>query len=87
MFYSLKEQAIRDYIAKVNFKTDWNYQVIEENMRKFLGERPSIDVSYKKDVMLTEVTGEAREIKRLEKISIIFTDTDEKLKKIDILID
>ena len=31
MFYSLKEQAIRDYIAKINFKQDWNYKIIEEN--------------------------------------------------------
>ena len=68
MFYSLKEQAIRDYIAKINFKQDWNYKVIEENMRKFLGERPFLDVTYKKDVMLNEVSGEAKEIKTLEKI-------------------
>jgi hypothetical protein len=86
MFYSLKEQAIRDYIAKINFKQDWNYKVIEENMRKFLGERPFLDATYKKDVMLNEVSGEAKEIKTLEKISIIFTDTDDKPKKIDIII-
>ena len=86
MFYSLKEQAIRDYIAKINFKQDWNYKVIEENMRKFLGERPFLDATYKKDVMLNEVSGEAKEIKTLEKISVIFTDTDNKPKKIDIII-
>jgi hypothetical protein len=87
MFYSLKEQAIRDYIAKINFKQDWNYKVIEENMRKFLGERPFLDATYKKDVMLNEVSGEAKEIKTLEKISIIFTDTDDSIKRIEILID
>jgi len=87
MFHSLKEQAIRDYIAKINFKQDWNYKVIEENMRKFLGERPFLDVSYKKDVMLNEVSGEAKEIKTLEKISVIFTDTDDSIKRIEILID
>ncbi len=86
MFYSLKEQAIRDYIAKINFKQDWNYKVIEENMRKFLGERPFLDVTYKKDVMLNEVSGEAKEIKTLEKISVIFTDTDDKLKRVEIII-
>ena len=86
MFYSLKEQAIRDYIAKINFRQDWNYKVIEENMRKFLGERPFLDVTYKKDVMLNEVSGEAKEIKKLEKISVIFTDTDDKLKRVEIII-
>lgn len=87
MYYSLKEQAIRDYLAKVNFKTNWNYQAIEEDMRKFLGERPSLQASYRKDVILNEVMGEAQEIKKLEKIAIIFTDTDDRLKKIEILVD
>jgi hypothetical protein len=85
--YSLKEQAIRDYISKVNFKTEWNYAKIEEDMRRFLGERPFLDVKWKKDVMLNEVSGEAKEIKALEKISVIFTDTDDKMKKIEIRID
>ena len=84
---SLKEQAIRDYIAKINFKSDWNYKVIEESMRKFLGERPFLDIIYKKDVMLNEVSGEAKEIKTIDKISVIFTDLDDKMKKIDIRID
>lgn len=87
MFYSLKEQAIRDYLAKINFKQDWNYVVIEENMKKFLGERPFLDVTYKKDVMINEMTGEAKEFKKLEKIAVIFTDTNDLPKKIEILID
>ena len=35
----MKELAIRDYISKVNWKANWNYKVIEEDMRRFLGER------------------------------------------------
>lgn len=87
MYYSLKEQAIRDYLSKVNFKTNWSYQAIEEDMKKFLGERPSLQASYTKDVMLNEVTSEAKEIKKLEKIAVIFTDTDDKIKQVEILID
>jgi hypothetical protein len=85
--YSLKEQAIRDYLIRINFKNDWNYKVIEEDMRKFLGERPALEPTYKKDVILNEVMGEAQEIKKLEKIAIIFTDIDERLKRIEFLID
>ena len=87
MFYSLKEQAIRDFLAKINFKQDWNYVTIEESMKKFLGERPFLDVTYAKDVMINEMTGEAKEFRRLEKISVIFTDTNDLPKKIEILID
>lgn len=84
---SLKEIAIRDYISKINWKTDnWSYQRLEEDMKKFLGERPSIDVQYKKDVMVNEVSGESKEIDKLVKVSVIYTDTDDKIKKMEILL-
>lgn len=86
--YSLKEEAIRQYISKIDWKNDnWSYQELETQMSKFLGERPSLDVKYRKDVMVNEISGESREITKLEKISIIYTDTDDKMKKIEILID
>lgn len=82
----MKEMAIRDYISKVNWKANWNYKVIEEDMRRFLGERPSLEPEYKKDVIINEVTGEAKEISKLEKISVIFTDLDNRIKKLTFLI-
>jgi hypothetical protein len=82
---SLKEIAIRDYLSKINWRTDnWSYTRIEEDMKKFLGERPSLDVQYKKDVMVNEVSGESKEIEKLVKVSVIFTDTDDRLKKFEI---
>ena len=70
----MKEQAIKDYLSKINFNKDWSYSVLEENMRKFLGERPSLEISYVKDVMLNEVSGEAKEVKRINSIKVVFTD-------------
>ena len=85
---SLKEMSIRDYISKINFKTDdWKLSKIKEDMRRFLGEEPGIDVIYKKDVMVNEVTGEAKEFKDISKIQIIFTDTDDKFKKLEFIVD
>jgi len=84
----MKEIAIRDYISKINFKVDdWKLSQIKEDMRRFLGEEPGIDVVYKKDVMVNEFTGEAREFKDVDKISIIFTDLDNRFKKIEFIID
>lgn len=86
--YSLKESAIREYLSKIDWKRDnWSYVRIEEDMRKFLGERPTLEISYEKDVMVNEVTGEAKEFKKLKKIGVVFTDLDEKIKKIEILPD
>jgi hypothetical protein len=56
-------------------------------MRRFLGERPSMEINYQKDVMVNEISGESKEIKRLESILVVFTDTDDKIKKIKIIVD
>lgn len=85
---SLKEISIREYISKIDFNLDdWKLSEIKENMRKFLGEEPGIDVVYKKDVMINEVMGTSEEIKSVEKVSIVFTDLDDKFKKLEFLID
>lgn len=83
----MKEMAIREYIAKINFKTDdWKLSRIKEDMRRFLGEEPGIEVLYKKDVMLNEFTGEAKEFLDVDKISIVFTDVDDRFKKLEFLV-
>jgi len=86
--YSLKESAIREYISRIDWRRDnWSYPQVEEDMRKFLGERPSLEIAYEKDVMVNEITGESKEFKKLKSIGVIFTDLDDKIKKIQILID
>ena len=85
---SLKEMSIREYISKIDFKSDdWKLSQIKEDMRRFLGEEPAIDILYKKDVMINEVTGKAQEFKDIDRIQIIFTDTDDRFKKIELIID
>jgi hypothetical protein len=84
---SMKEMAIREYISQIDFKKDdWKLSKIKEDMRRFLGEEPGIDIIYKKDVMINEVTGNAQEIKDIDKVQIIFFDTDERFKKLEFLI-
>ena len=86
--YSLKESAIREYISRIDWRRDnWSYPQVEEDMRKFLGERPSLEIAYEKDVMVNEIAGESKEFKKLKSIGVIFTDLDDKIKKIQILID
>lgn len=84
---SLKENIIKEYMTSINFKGDWAYEVIEQELAKRLGERPSMDVTYKKDVMIMEGSKKAKEIKVLEKVSIIYTDLDNKIKRYEIKID
>jgi len=85
---SLKEMSIRDYISKINFKTDdWKLSKIKEDMRRFLGEEPGIDIIYEKKISINEILGEANEYKEISKIQIVFTDLDNNFKKIEFLID
>ncbi|MCK9476377.1 MAG: hypothetical protein M0R46_10675 [Candidatus Muirbacterium halophilum] len=81
---SMKENAIRDYIAKIDFINDnWKLSDIMKDMQNFLGEKPGIDIQYKKNVMVNEFTGEAKEFKEIDKIEIIFTDLDNNFKKLE----
>jgi hypothetical protein len=81
---SMKEMAIREYVSKIDFKNDdWKLSQIKEDMRKFLGEEPGIEVVYKKDVMINEISGESKEFLDIDKIQIIFTDTDDRFKKLE----
>ena len=85
---SMKSDAIRSYLINIDFNRDnWSLSDIKRDMRTFLGEEPGIDIIYKKDVILNEVRGEAEEIKKIENISIVFTDLDDKFKKLEFLID
>ena len=85
---SMKEESIRNYILSVDFnRDDWKLSQIKEEMRKFLGEEPGIDIIYKKDVIINEILGEAKEFKKIEKIKIVFTDLDDRFKKLQFLID
>ena len=87
MISSMKEIAIKEYIAKINFKTDdWKLSQIKEDMRRFLGEEPAVEILYRKDVMVNEFTGEAKEFKEIDKVEIIFTDTDDRFKKLQFII-
>lgn len=80
---SIKENLIKDYISNINFRSeDWGISQIKEDLRKFLGEEPGIDISWNKDAVLNEVTGEAKEISKVTNITIVFTDTDDKFKKL-----
>lgn len=81
---SIKEFSIREYISKIDFKNDdWKLSQIKEDLRRFLGEEPGVDIIYKKDVMINEFSGEAKEFLDIDKIQIIYTDTDDKIKKIE----
>ena len=78
---------IRDYMSAINFRVDdWSITKIKEDLRKFLGEEPGIDIVYKKDVMVNEFTGEAKEFKDVSKVQVIFTDTNDRFNKVEFIV-
>jgi len=84
---TIKEHSIREYISKIDFRNDdWRISAMKEDLRRFLGEEPGIDIVYKKDVMLNEFTGEAKEFKDIDKVCIVFTDTDDRFKKLEFIV-
>jgi hypothetical protein len=85
---TLKEIAIREYLSSIDFnRDDWKLSKMKQDMRVLLGEEPGVDIIYKKDVILNEVLGEAQEISKVNKVSVVFTDLDDKFKKLEFIID
>lgn len=85
---TLKESAIREYISNIDFKRDdWKLSDIKRDMRRFLGEEPGIDIVYKKDVLINEATMKSEEFVGIDKIEIVYYDTDEKFKKLEFRVD
>lgn len=84
---TMKETAIKEYMSNINFNNGkWSVDEMKKDMRQFLGEEPAIDVKYEKTAKINEDKGTTYEELELESISIIFYDTDEKFKKIDLSI-
>lgn len=85
----MKKESIKSYISKVNFKDEskWSLRQLKLDLRNILGEEPAIKISHKKDVYINELIGESQEIQKMEKISITFTDIDNKIKTVEFLVD
>ena len=84
----MKELSIKEYISRIDFRhDDWKLSKIKEDMRKFLGEEPGVEIVYKKDVMINEVTGDAKEFLNINRIEVVFTDMDNSFKKLEFIID
>ena len=83
----MKENAVREFLSEVDWNKNWSYHVLEAEMQKFLGERPSLDIKYQKDVMINENTQETVEFQKLVSVGVIFTDDKNQIKKIEFLVD
>ncbi len=82
----MKESLIKDYVSGIDFRGNWGLSKMKEDMKRFIGEEPGIDVIWEKDAVLNEDTDEPEIIERVKKLIIVFTDTDEKYKKLEFLI-
>jgi hydrogenase maturation factor HypE len=85
---SMKEDSIRKFILDYDFSNEnWSVNEIKANLKRLLGEEPAIKINYNKDVAVNEISGEAKEITKLASISIVFTDLDDNMKKLEFQLD
>ena len=73
-------------MMNVDFNSDWSLNRIQEDLKKMLGETPGIDIDYKKDVLINEREGTATEYQKVDRVKIIFTDLDDRFKKLEFII-
>lgn len=85
---SMKQTAIRDFILNYDFKNEnWSVREIKAHLKRILGEEPAVKINYSKDAMINEITGEAKEISKLNSISIIFTDLNDQISTLEFQLD
>ena len=83
----MKEEAIKEFISNIDFKSNnWKLSDIKNEMRKFLGEEPAIDIHYIKDAVILEGSTKASIVEKVNKIDIVFTNIDGKFKKLEFYI-
>jgi hypothetical protein len=84
---SIRENLVLEYLSNVNFRQeDWSLSKIKADMKRFLGEEPAIDIAWEKDVVINEGSNESKEIEKVGSVKVIFTDDNDKFKKIEIKI-
>ena len=82
---SMIQSKIAEYISDIDFKSGkWSINEIKANLKRMLGETPAIKVNYEKDVLINEIKGEAKEIKKISSLDIVFTDVDNNIKKMNL---
>lgn len=85
---SMKQTAIRDFMLNYDFKNEnWSVKEIKSHLKRVLGEEPAIKVNYSKDAMINEITGKAKEVSKLTSISVIFTDLNDEITKLEFQLD
>lgn len=85
--FQTKEQIITEYLGNIDFSGDWSYKTIQRELHKLIGEEPAINVKYEKDVYISELNSEAKEINRVDKIDIVFSpNLDRKVKTLSFTI-
>jgi len=73
------------FILFLNYRRMKEVYKIKEDMRRFLGEEPAISIDYIKDAMINEDGSGSKEIEVVSKVTIVFTDLDDRIKKIEFL--
>lgn len=84
----MKERIIRDFIANYDFTNEnWSVNDIKKGLQKLLGEIPAVMVNYEKDIMVNEISGKTKEIKKIDTVTLVFTNDNDETKRIDFKLD
>lgn len=73
----LRTKQINDFMSQFEDLNSVDVQIIEEGLRRIIGEIPAVDFEYGVDYTLNETTQEQQRIKKLSKIHIYYTYIDD----------
>ena len=79
---TITESNINNFMSGIDFKGNWTVNEIKQGIQKFTGELPGVQINYKKDISINEIKGEVTEVKKVDNIEIVFTDLDNRIKRL-----
>jgi len=87
----IRTQQINEFMSQFDDLNGIDTQIIEEGLRRIIGEVPAVDFEYGVEYPLNERTGEQERKKKLSKIHIYYSYIDEnndvKASKVSYLVD
>lgn len=79
-----KPDLIIEYLKEVNFKGDFNINLIKDNLKKLIGETPGVQCDWTAMRSINEDTKEEIRDEKLKSVSVFFTNPfTNKIEKIE----
>lgn len=75
---AFKEQTIREYVMRINWKDNFSVKQIKEDLKRTIKEVPGVELKWNKEEVINEVNGKSSIKESVKSITIAYSDGENK---------